>query len=445
MKLPNPVIVVPGITASVLRDEYEIPPKDVWSTFLKRQFDRIALHPQDLRYEVKEPARVAPSHPFPLVYEDLIEELRDNLSPNLRSPVPVFPFAYDWRMPLLRTQAQLSAFVQEVIDRTKLQRHYRDNGYDKNPAVNLVGHSMGGLIIAGYLQASGASHVDKVVTIAAPFQGSYEAILKIATGTANLGDESSKARERRLARVTPALYHLLPSFDGALTVDEDLSADIFDAHAWQPSVVRSIAHYIEEWGLPTNNVDASAMAVFETMLSEARNYVVRISKLQLDAVGLARKDWLAILGVDAETRVELKVMRSESEQVKPVPRFLLSSSERKNEWNSEDETVRYKTGDGTVPLCGAIPPFLDKANAVCVTPDDFGYWEVRDKTFTKLAGFHGLLPNMNMLHRLIVRFIAGKPDQYGNTWGRRLPDFKGKWDPPLDLEEKDVRPNQDGS
>ena len=123
MSLPNPVIVVPGITASVLRDEYEIPPEGVWTTFLKRQFDRVALHPQDLRYEVKEPARVAPSHPFPLVYEDLIEELRDNLSPSLRHPVPVFPFAYDWRMPLLRTQAQLAAFIQEVIDRTKLQRH----------------------------------------------------------------------------------------------------------------------------------------------------------------------------------------------------------------------------------------------------------------------------------------------------------------------------------
>ena len=294
---------------------------------------------------------------------------------------------------------------------------------------------MGGLVVAGYLQAWGASHVDKVVTVAAPFQGSYEAILKIATGTANLGDESSKARERRMARVTPALYHLLPSFEGALTVDEGLSADIFDPNAWQPSVVRSIAHYIEEWGLPTENAGASAMAVFETMLSEARNFVIRISKLQLDAVGLTRKDWLAILGVDAETRVDLKVTSSESKQEKPVPRFLLNSSERKNEWHSKDVTMRYKTGDGTVPLCGAIPPFLDKANAVCVTPDDFGYWELRDRTITKLAGFHGLLPNMNMLHRLIVRFITGKPDQYGNTWGRPLPGFEGKWDPPLSFDE----------
>ncbi len=81
--LPPPVIVVPGITASVLRDEYDLPPSRVWSTALKRGFDRVALHPQDQRYEAREPARVTPSHPFPVAYEDLIEELRDGLSPLL--------------------------------------------------------------------------------------------------------------------------------------------------------------------------------------------------------------------------------------------------------------------------------------------------------------------------------------------------------------------------
>jgi len=53
-----PVIVAPGITASNLDDFYPMPPGAVWSTVLKKKYDRIALHPDDVRYEAREPARV---------------------------------------------------------------------------------------------------------------------------------------------------------------------------------------------------------------------------------------------------------------------------------------------------------------------------------------------------------------------------------------------------
>ncbi|MDY6837847.1 MAG: hypothetical protein SWH78_07720 [Thermodesulfobacteriota bacterium] len=53
-----PVMVVPGITASNLDDFYPIPPEAVWSTVLKKKYDRIALHPDDVPYEAREPVRV---------------------------------------------------------------------------------------------------------------------------------------------------------------------------------------------------------------------------------------------------------------------------------------------------------------------------------------------------------------------------------------------------
>ena len=37
LDLVAPVIVVPGITASVLRDEYDLPPSDVWDYGLQAQ------------------------------------------------------------------------------------------------------------------------------------------------------------------------------------------------------------------------------------------------------------------------------------------------------------------------------------------------------------------------------------------------------------------------
>lgn len=182
----SPTIVIPGITASVLHDEYELPPEAVWTAVRTKRYDRITLHPEDHRYELLEPARVSSGGPFPFIYEDLTEELRDGLAGEEDEPAPVFPFGYDWRLPLDRIEDRLAAFVREVIDRTLLLKHYRDDEDYRinptvNPTVNLVGHSMGGLIIAGYIERHGGGSVNKVVTLASPFQGSHEAILKLAT------------------------------------------------------------------------------------------------------------------------------------------------------------------------------------------------------------------------------------------------------------------------
>ena len=78
MALVYPVIVVPGITATYLNDEYPLPPETVWKV-LEKDYDRIVLHPNDLRYEAREPARLMPGQIFDVAYKELIEELRYNL------------------------------------------------------------------------------------------------------------------------------------------------------------------------------------------------------------------------------------------------------------------------------------------------------------------------------------------------------------------------------
>ena len=94
-----------------------------------------------------------------------------------------------------------------------------------------------------------------------------------------------------------------------------------------------------------------------------------------------------------------------------------------------------------MPFEGAVPKFLGRENVVCVTPQDFGYWEVADRILDRAAGFHGILPNMNMIHRLIVRHFTGSPDLHGATWGRAAPGVTpGHWDPAVRLlRNKDVK------
>ncbi len=433
MTLPNPVVIIPGITATYLRDEYRLPPDIVWSV-LTKNYDRVALHPDNLKYELVEPARITPDQLFEVAYRELIEELRFNLSPSSTEAVPVFPFGYDWRQPLEMTEVQLGHFIEEVIQRTKLLKHYHAAHYHEEPKVNLVGHSMGGLIIAGYLQRSEAP-VARVVTIAAPFRGSLEAPLKITTGMAELGTGGSSSRERTAARLTPGLYHLLPSFEGAIEAQDPIPNSLFEKEAWQRSVLQTIEQFIQLNGLYPENYEEQALTLFGDLLGEARTHLDRIEGFSLADAGLEPDHWLSIVGVDSETRVALEIKRTED-----GPQFQLGSALRMNRWESEDPDEREKTGDGTVPFRGALCSFIPDEKVVCVIPDDFGYWEVADRLLVKAAGFHGILPNMNMLHRMIVHFFSPDgPPTHDNIWGRRAPSLPADaaWEPPIaDLREK---------
>ncbi len=432
MPLPNPVIVVPGITASDLQDAYAVTPETVWSSLLNKNYDRILLHPDDLRYELQEPARVVPTAVFGTPYGAFIEELRYNLTEHRDQPVPVYPFPYDWRQPLDVIERQLDVFVDEVIARTKLMRHYHEAGFGDEPMVNLVGHSMGGLVIAGYLQRRGiTAQVEKVATLGTPFRGSLEAPIKVVTGTASLGSElSSNSREREAARLTPALYHLLPSFRGSIATADGMPDDLYNVDTWQHGVIDTLAEFIRLHGLQKRGSlserRTTARHILSDMLSHAHAHRRRIERLDLSAtrVGSAA-GWLCVVGVDATTRVRLQITEKGGK-----PFFELTGEDRCNKWEATDDVAREDTGDGTVPFKGAVPSFIDRTQLVCVRPDDFGYWELKDKALLQFAGFHSLLPGLNLAHRLVVSHLRGKPTK--GVWARSAPGVSpSEWDPPI--------------
>lgn len=430
MPLTAPVIVVPGITASVLRDEYDIPPSDVWTTIFHRDHDRIVLHPSDLHLEAREPSRVTHSHLFPLVYEELIEELRDDLREDDLEPVPVYPFSYDWRMPLIQTQQRLKDFICEVIDRTRLLPHYRKSNYSGRPRVNLVAHSMGGLIVAGYLNQYGANFICKIVTIATPFQGSCDAIVEVATGTGNTIINPRKARKRRAARLTPALYHLLPTYDGAVNFEADVPHDIFDPDAWPSNIIRSIARSSRMTGISDEFEESEEIArsALTQMLAWSSRHRGSIDKLNLESIKMTPHQWLAIVGIGEETFLDVSIEGSRDDE----PRFArIDESRRTNSW-SRDSPGSRDTGDGTVPLRGAVPKFLDESNLVCVTQNDFLLGERYDPPPLRFAGFHAQIPSMHLVQRLIVRFLTDAENPYENPRGRPLPGIPCRdWNSPV--------------
>ena len=425
--LPCPTIFLPGIMGSALRDEYPVSPETVWSPFklFIKAYDRITAHPSNVRYELSEPARVVADQVFEIVYAEFIEELRHNLSPQADEPVPVYPFAYDWRQPLEQIESALAAFIDEVIDRTRLLRHYDQAGYGKKafPAqVNLAGHSMGGLIIAGYLQAQGEDKVNRVATLGSPFRGSLESIAKVATGVAALGSSPGSSREREAARVTPALYYLLPSFKGAVDAAAGLVDDLFLPEAWQPGILDSLASFISLHGLDPSNQAAQATALLKAMLDGAWKHRTRLERLSLED----SKTWLCLVGVNETTRTALRILPDPAGQ----PRFELTERDVRNDWEADDPAQHVFTGDNTVPYLGARAKFIPTEQVVCVTPDDFSFWEFKDRLLEN-TGFHSTLPSLNLAQRLVVSHFKG--EMYGDVWGRPAPDLPPgqKWDPPI--------------
>lgn len=436
--LPNPVIVIPGVTATYLHDRYPLPPETLWSVMTK-DFRGIKLHPDDISYEVQQPSLVRAGQIYEVAYEELVEELRYELSPSSQKQVPVFPFGYDWRHPLDRTEVELDSFIDEVIDRTKLLQHYHREKYGDNPKVNLIGHSMGGLIAAGYLERFGGKKVGKVVSLASPFRGSFEAIVKMAAGTGDMGGPSPKPREREAARLTPSLYHLLPSFDTGIQFDDNspLPGDTFDKGLWQRSIINTVVDYVRDHGLKPSEKSPRdrGIEVFENLLARAKEHRDRLDGLNLASKDFSQADWLCVVGVGTDTRVQMKVRNTKS-----GPQFMLTSRDRMNGWKSEDEAARRQTGDGTVHFEGALPKFLPYESLVCVSPDDYGSWEWKDRGLTMLSSFHGILPNMNMLQRLIARYFKDAPDTKKNTWGRPPPGVTDEnWKPPLKLKLKTTK------
>jgi pimeloyl-ACP methyl ester carboxylesterase len=427
MPLQNPVVVIPGITATSLVDEYPLEADTIWSMVVNKEYERVALHPDDLRYEALEPARVVAGRVFP-IYEDLIKALRHELSPQADQPTPVFAFPYDWRMDIRLTAAKLGAFIDEVLGRTRLLRHYA--GADEL-AVDLVGHSMGGLVICDYLARAGRrAKVGKVATIGTPWLGSIEAIVKIATGMTLLTGTEPKARERETARILPAIYQLFPGWPGAVVDREGRDVDIFDPGNMQASVVDSLAEFVRLYavGVKARDRRAQAERLLADMLAWGKAHRATVTGFRTGQSSVKQSDWLVIAGIGQRTRLQVTVDRG-----RDGPRFVIDDSQFVNEL-SPVAPDSLRTGDGTVPLPAALPPFLPSSQVVCVAEDDLNFFELRDRLLVEVGGMHALLPRMNIVQRLVTRHL--RPRYRGEVWGRRVPGAASFRPPIPGLPEK---------
>jgi len=110
----------------------------------------------------------------------------------------LFYLPYDWRLDLATSKERL----KQKIDTVKIQ-----TGSDK---VDIVAHSMGGLLVKSYISDYGSDSVDKLIFVGTPHLGAPKAGKVLLAGDRFGIPWLEEDRMRDLALNSPALYELLP-------------------------------------------------------------------------------------------------------------------------------------------------------------------------------------------------------------------------------------------
>ena len=141
-----------------------------------------------------------------------------------------FVFYYDWRKPVLENAQKLNDYIQNTVK-------------PWNNKVDLIGHSLGGLVARTCVQKTANNcYVDKLITVGSPHYGAVDAYPALEggeiwrSGPIKLGYEllvhyfqqPGETRRETIERIAPVLKDLLPTFaylekNGVSLSPEDLS------------------------------------------------------------------------------------------------------------------------------------------------------------------------------------------------------------------------------
>jgi pimeloyl-ACP methyl ester carboxylesterase len=358
------VIVIPGILGSEL-----INPKTgekVWPSAFRTSQEGLPISPDlaanrdDLVpgkiIEVVKLARVLPEV---YVYRDLLEALRryagyregDWTNPSVDGYQDTFyVFPYDWRQDNVSNARVLVNRISQL--KTKLQR--------PDLKFNIVAHSMGGLIARyaamygdadlppgdGPIQPTwlGAAHINKIVMIGTPNEGSADAFSTLVEGYSIT--EGLRRRVPLLNKLTaedvvrtPSVFQLLPHGNAVKFLDENLqplTVDLYDPDVWERygwSAIYSSPEfrrrYVESVGTDGSNgrSEDELDAYLAATLHRARRF-----HEALDAVN------------DSGSPVVLLAIGGDCEETLSSP--VVYRDDKKNRWVTLTRPREYRTSSG---------------------------------------------------------------------------------------------------
>ena len=214
----NPVIIVPGIVASYLNNSAT--GEEIWPNIatMKLPFDTYLDvlqidNQQDNISGIVKPTDILRSIEDKDFFSALIQELKNN---GYQENKDLFVFPYDWRLNLDYTAGDSPYFWQKTL---KQEIEYVE-ATTSSAKVDIIAHSMGGLLVKDYISKYTNNSIDKFIDIATPQLGAPLAF-KILNYGDNLGFCKiilglnvcilNEQEIKKISQNMPAIYQLLPS------------------------------------------------------------------------------------------------------------------------------------------------------------------------------------------------------------------------------------------
>lgn len=364
----RPIVLIPGIKGTELVNTYPINHDITWSDaqMLVEDIYQLALS-ADGATDAHREVLHRPWQGFNVVYKQLFDHLRGRLK------VPVYVFGYDWRLSNRVNAGRLAAFLRYLHDKL---------GHAADDHIDVVTHSMGGLILRAAVKAAGGAArnelgIGRVVFMATPHHGALDAVEAMIRGDSLLFNQARDIR--KVTRTMPAAYELLPRGTiGNGIVENDMPLDIFDLDSWQDNV----------------RIPGESYQVMQGHLTAARAFVT--SELEpVDA--FPAEHTLQLYGArEASTlrRVEVAPRPQELVAGQPIQR-----------WYDFDNAVR-DIGDDVVPLASAWVE-RQEIPAVRIEVGDVHWSEFLDRMLTRKVSFHAFMPTINAVQTIVGRFFEG--------------------------------------
>ncbi|MDP2708760.1 MAG: hypothetical protein Q8O93_01750, partial [bacterium] len=249
---PDPVIIVPGIMGSYLYSEGGNG-SEVWPNVAKM------LLPGDDSY-LNELAMMANGYPdlnnSALKSTDIIRSISSNdyfqglitelVNNGYEEGKNIFVFPYDWRFDLNWSANGIPYSGYDSL-KDKVEKIKAQTGAAK---VNIIAHSMGGLVAKNYIKHYGSGSVDKFIDIGTPHLGApgtfktlmYGDDLDInVLGKSILNSETIK----NIAQNFPSVYQLLPSRNYFDSNDSDYAYYIYDMYDLDNNGIKNRLDYAQ--------------------------------------------------------------------------------------------------------------------------------------------------------------------------------------------------------
>lgn len=234
-----------------------------------------------------------------------------------------FQFSYDWRLSNVQNAQRLHEFIEEK--KAYIQKRSREifGAERKNLKFDIVAHSMGGLLARYYLRYgtqplprdgsqprltwAGAQNVDQLIMVGTSNSGSISAFQDLQKGQSFVPDWQRALLavdlpnfDREVIGTYPSIYELLPRPRHEALIDDadDQPVDLYDAALWEN----------QKWGMFATARAASDPAQvrmhMQRNLKHARQFHRAIDRTVKTPAGLSIR---AIVGDSIKTRRQIKV------------------------------------------------------------------------------------------------------------------------------------------